>query len=493
MDYPDTLSLKILESTHPEYAAIAPIWQKIDDLAAGGNQLERKKAHYLKSRPGEEEDLYKLRLERFTYTNQLGGAIAQQVSKLSSGTLSVSNLPETDFWNQFREDTGGDRDERTLISDVFRTALKFRRAFLHADKPYSEIQPQTKGQEEELRLNPYLCLYNPLQVRNWGFNEQANEYEWLKIRQIATKTSPMQANQTKATWTLIDETHIARYEALVKLGKGGKIVEIVNERGEAVDSGDDAKIARTRWVPHGAGALPVVVFELPEDLWVTNQCYLKALEHLNLENSRYDTAMMVGYVQRTWKPVFQPDGDLDATYVDVDDEQFKTGNQYVLKGDFGFSEAAGSSIATVSSLLEEIRNYINDCIGMARASASRGAVEQSGISKKMDFVISELVLRAYGQLLCACYQDVLQLVGKLAGEANTEQYSVTGLDSFDVDSLETTMAIAAELRNVIELVPPTALKLFYAQLANLLVKNASAEQQQDIQAELDRIFGARQE
>lgn len=491
MDYPETLPLKTLELQHPTYTDVAPTLTKIDDLCAGGNRIERKKASYLKSRPGEDPDLYKIRLERFTYTNCLGGAIAQQVSKLASGVLTLSGIPEDDqFWAQFRENTGGRRDEKTLLSEAFRTLLKFRYCYLHVDKPYTEIQPKNKQQEELLQLNPYACLYTPLEVINWGEDTQKNQLKWVKVRQIGAETNPLKPAQTKACWTFVDETHIAKYEAIVKLNKHGQIAEILDAEGKSVDSGEDAKVTRTRFLAHGVGKLPVIRLELPQDLWVTDQVYLKALEHLNLENSRYDTAMMAGYVQRTWQPFRAPDTDLDNTFVDTE-EELQTGNQYVIKGQFGFEEAAGSSVRTVSELLEEIRDYVQDAIGSARASATKGAVEQSGISKKMNFVVQELILRAYGQILCAGYQDLLQLVGKVAGRssAEVESYSVTGLDSFDVDSLETAMAIAVELQNIAEYIPPTALKLFYQQLANLLVKNASAEQQSQINEELEKAFG----
>lgn len=493
LDYPEFLPLKTLELQHPDYSKISPTLAKIDDLTAGGHQIEQKKSCYLKSRPGEDPELYKIRLERFTYTNVLGGAIAQQVSKLASGVLTIAGLPEQDkFWAKFREDTGGQRDEKTLLSDVFRASLKFQRVFLHVDKPYTEVQPQTKQQEELLDLNPYVCIYNRLQVINWEEKDRGTGLEWIKVRQSCVKSeNPLKPALTKVSWTFIDATHTARYEAFVKFGKNGQIVDILDSNGDEIDTGEEAKIPRSRYVPHGVGELPVIMVEIPLDLWVTDQVYLKGLEHLNLENSRYDTAMMAGYVQRTWQPFQKPDTDLDATF--VDDEQMETGNQYVIKGSFAFNEASGSSIRTVSDLLEEIRNYVQDAIGSARASATKGAVEQSGVSKKMNFVIQELVLRAYGQILCAAYQDLLQLVGKVAGRLpkETQSYSVSGLDSFDIDSLEAIMAIAAELQSTIELIPPTALKLFYGQLANLLVKNTSAEQQAAISQELDLIFGGK--
>lgn len=489
MDFPDSLSLKALETQHPDYVAIAPTLKKIDDLTAGGHQLEAKKTLYLKPRPGEEADLYKLRLEKFTYTNILGLAIAQQASKLSGGDITISGLePHQDFWSWFREHTNRKgRSERDLISDSFRKGLKFKVCYWHVEQPYSEIQPVTRQHEEMLGIKPYVCCYSPLEVINWDDDDSG--LQWIKVRQLAVKPRPFGKALTVATWTFITDTHTAKYQALVKLNKMGAIAEIVDEKGEPLGSGEDAAIPLTRLVAHGVGKLPVLKLEIPDDLWVTNQAYLKAMEYLRLENSRSDTAEMVGYVQRTWEPHVTPDTDLDHTFVDAP-EDLKTGNQYVIKGRFAFNEASGASLASVGSVLQEIRDTIQDMIGMARSSATKGAVEQSGISKKLDYVVQELILKAYGAIVCDRYQDLLQLVGRVAGfpPGECEAISVTGLNSFDVDSLETLLAIATEAQMILPNLPPTVVKLFYGQLSNLLIKNTSAGQQQEIQKELDKIF-----
>lgn len=489
MDFPKSLSLKALETQHPDYAAIKATLTKIDDLTAGGHQLEAKKTQYLKPRPGEETDLYKLRLEKFTYTNILGLAIAQQTSKLSGGDLTISGLePREKFWSWFREHTNPKgRSEKDLISDSFRQGLKFKTCYWHVEKPYSDLQPATKQHEEMMGLTPYVCIYSPLEVINWDEGDRG--LQWIKVRQLAVKPSPFDKPLTKATWTFVTDAHTAKYEALVKLNQKGAIAEIVDEKGEPIGSGEDAAIPLMRLVTHGVGQLPVLKLEIPDDLWVTNQAYLKAMEHLRLENSRSDTAEMVGYVQRTYKPVQSPDTDLDHTFVDSV-EDIKSGNQYIIKGDFAFNEASGASLASVGGVLQEIRDTIQDMIGMARASATKGAVEQSGISKKLDYVVQELILKAYGAIVCDRYQDLLQMVGRVAGfpAAEVEAISVTGLNSFDVDSLDTLLAIALELQMVLRNLPPTVVKLFYQQLSNLLVKNASAEQQQEISKELDKVF-----
>jgi hypothetical protein len=486
LDYPSSLPLKVLERTHPMYQVTAPALTTIDDLVAGGYQIEARKNKYLKARPGEDPKLYEIRLERFTYTNILGDAIAKQVAKLGTGSINLSGV-ENPFWEEFREkNSPKGRDEKDLITESFRIAMQFGRCYWHVDKPIYDGELVNRLQEELAGIRPYVCVYSPLEVILW--HEEEDGLKWLKTRQVETKPNPFGETLSQVCWTFIDDTYVAKYEAYVKLNKKGGIEEILNKDGEVIGSGEDAKVQIERSpTPHGLGKIPVICLDLPHDLWLTNQAYLKALEHLNLENSRYDTAMMAGYVQRTYRPYTTPDSDLDSTFVDAEDE-VKSSNAHILRVDsFSFNEATGSSIASVSTVMEECRRTINEMVGLARASATQEAVQQSGVSKKMDFVIQELILRSYGQILCTAYQDLLQLVGKAAG-LDTENLSVTGLNSFDVDSLESTLAIAVELEAVIMNLPPTALKLFYQQFASLLVPNASADQQAEIKDEIEEVF-----
>ena len=487
-DFPDSLPIKTLQACHPDYTARMAALQCIDDLCVGGHQIEAKKRQYLKKRPGEDPKLYEIRLDRFTYTNVLGQAISQQVSKLKSGSLSVNAVDYDEaFWQQFREDTNRDgRDEDTLLSEVLRCGLKFQQVYLQVDKPAIAVQPQNKAQEEALGIRPYVLLYDARHAINYG-------PEWVKFRQFNVVSDPLAVPVHQATWKFVTDEAIAVYQAFVRFNAEGKIVAILDDQGNEKESVDPEKtlIKRSRLVLHGLGRMPVVRCDIPDDLWATNQCYLKALEHLNLENSRYDTSMMSGYVQRTYEPFRQPDNDLGETFVDAEDE-IDTGNAFIVKGSFGFSEATGSAVKTVSEHLQELRSDIRDIIGLGgNASATREAVQQSGTSKKMDFVIQEMILRSYGSILTATYQDLLQMVGAMAGHdrGRLDEISCSGFDSFDVDSLDSAIEVSELISTFEDRLPPTALKLWWQSVSLLLARNANADQRQAIADEIERIFG----
>lgn len=487
MSYPQSLSLSYLESQHESYKDWLSTWIKIHHLVEGGHLLEKNKEAYLPKRAGEEDSIYQTRISKFTYYNLLGSAIQQQSSKLAAGSYSISNV-ESNFWNSFREniDLRG-RSERDLIGRLFRTALQFGSCYIQVDKPKVAVRPINKLQERELGIRPYLVLYTPMDVIDW---EEANgSLSMVKIRQVSTYRASIFATPVpKVTWTIITPEYVLKYAALVTLSKDGRILEILDANGKGTPVTEETAIAIETGILHGMGAMPIRKFELPSDLYVGNQAYLKAFEHLNLDNIKYDSASLATYIQRVYKPYRTPDAQLDQTYTEESsEEQILSGNPYILRAEsFSFEEMSGSALTVLENILEKLENQVRDLVALGGLSADKRAIEQSGVSKKLDMALQELVLRAYGALIIDFYQDVLQLVAKAAGM--TEEISVTGFDHFELDSLDDLLSIAAQIQSLERLLPPTARKLFSRQLSSQLIKSASAEEQQQMNEEIEQNF-----
>lgn len=498
MDYPELAKLEDLETTHSHYDILAPIYRKIDDLARGGHAIEAKKSLYVVRRPTEDEELYKLRLAKFAYTNVMGAAIRQQATKLETGTVNFSGIPQRHdkFFSKFRESTDGSgRSERELLSLIFRKSVQFGAIYALVEKPYTEVKPKNSLQEEQLGASPYVVTFTPVEVINWSQGRAG--LEWIKVRQIDQVTSQLGKTIDRATWTIIDSKSIVKYQHLVKLNGEGKVEGLLDSNGEDINPfPGPITIPRVRLVEHGRGEIPVVKLQLPDDLWSCNQAYLKASEHLNVENAWIDTAVMAGYVQRVFTPTDpKPDSDIHQTFEDDSPEDIVSDNAHVLIGKgFAFSEVQGSSLQTISeSVLDKLERQIRDIICINGASATKDALQQSGVSKSMDFTNEESTLQAYGRIICDFYQDVLQQVAIALGmkPGERETLSVTGLDSFSLDTLESTLENAKELQGIEPLIAPTALKLFYIKLQGLMNKNQSAEQKALIEAETEKIWANR--
>jgi hypothetical protein len=480
MIYPSSLKFSTLEYSHPDYLAQLKTLEEIDTLTSGGYKLKSKIENYLPRRPGEDEETYKHRIAKFTYLNILGASINEQVHKLANGELVVSNLPTSDIISKFRENTDRHkRNEKALLSFILREILKFKKIYIHVDKPASEVRPLNRAQEEILNVVPYTVAYSTSQVINWG--EKEGELQWIKIKQIiSVNDSPLQPNGYKVRYTIIDKEYVAKYEATISLNKTGAI-DLIN--GE--DANEDSLIyIASEPVYHGFNEVPVVKVEIPEESWVADQAASKALEHLRIDCAKYDLLTMA-YFQRTYKKIDRPDDDLSITTTD-DEGVIPTGLQHVLELDkFEWNEPKGYILPHLMQSLEQIEGQVRDLVfSGGSASLTKSVVSQSGESKKVDYYKQEVLLKAYGELLCSAYQSILRLVSKSLGFEELD-ISVTGLNSFNNSSLEDEISILTSL-NSVDLnklkgqLPEEAFNLIYTNLISKLIGNTSIEQKEAI-------------
>ncbi|BAU12874.1 hypothetical protein LEP3755_34070 [Leptolyngbya sp. NIES-3755] len=487
MNYPDRLKLIYLESEHPEYTASKDLYVQLTHLTQGGVLLEQNKERYLPKRAGETDEIYKTRLNKFTYTNVTSSALTQQVTKLSSGAYTINGLEANQsFWTSFREDVNcNGLSELQLLQKLFRDALVYKKLFVHVDKPRTTVQPRNKLEEERLNIRPYLTIYSACEVIDWVENN--NALQMVKVKQFSQHRETLLSPPIdKVTYTIITAEMILRYSALVRLVKG-KIVALLDTEGKELSLVDEDTSIQIDYPPilHRFGTLPVFKFELPDELWAGNQIYLKAKEHLVLDNVRFDMASMA-YVQRILTPQITPESDLTQTY--TEGETILSGNPFILKAaDFKFAELKGDVLNTLTSLLADLEAQVKDTLSLGGMSADKRAIEQSGVSKKLDFALQELVLRSYGSLLLDFYQNVLQAVGKATGQSNesVSSISASGFTSFDLDNADELIVKALDLLRLQNFLTPTTFRLFAQQLNRALVPNASAEEQALIDKDLE--------
>jgi hypothetical protein len=483
-DYPETMTLDELQAPSNYYKCMEKVWDQIDDLVVGGHQIKSKAKEYLVPRLYESQTEYNLRVKKFTYANILGMAIQEQVSKLNLGSLVVSHDGDDDFWGNFLSNVDGkDTHDSDFISLVFRTLLKFSEVFVRVDNPVTSEDVVIQAQADQLGIRSFISLIDPRTVLSYDDGSTNND-PWIKIRtykEVQTRQSSDKFYE--ATWVFIDSEQVAQYKAI------GKFLN--NKFVYSDDQGLPRAVNLTTRVLHNFGSFPVVRFDVKEDLWLVNQAYLLQLEHLNMHNSKYDTSVMIGYVQRHYKPVInnKPDLDLDYTYTASEPEKPKivSGNPYILEVDsFNFSEAQGTSITVVSVELDKLENKIRDVVGLSGLSASKGAVEQSGVSKMFDTVVQEILLREYGKILTQQFTKVLKLVAK--GSNVADSVYATGLNNFNLNSLVELAEIAVLIEPLESKIAPTALKIFYSYLQSLLATNSDPKQEAEIQKETEEIW-----
>jgi hypothetical protein len=175
--------------------------------------------------------------------------------------------------------------------------------------------------------------------------------------------------------------------------------------------------------------------KVTEGLWLMNKAALLQLEHFNKSNA-LSWALTMG---------------LFAMPVVYSDNEFKqvVGETYYLQlgqnDRFGWAEPDGKVYQIAADNLDQLKDEIyRVCYLMSQAGDASGAgARQSGLSKQLDFVATEEVLRAYGAVV---KETITQVLGAVAAARQDEvSIDVTGLDDFDIDEFGTELDDAKNL------------------------------------------------
>lgn len=483
---PEKLTLKDLERSHPVRTAYLDTFVTISDLREGYTALKRKVTKYLPIRPGEDQDIYRLRIKKFTYTPVMTTAIREFVAKLVSSSLHISGATGS-FWGEFRTSLdGAGQDELDLLTEVFTTLLYYGKCYLAVDSTVPATLPRSLA--EDTQVKPFLRVYSPLDVLNEG-------KDWYLTRTVTYNNSPTEDATAISRWTYFTPEEIAVYETEVQLGygevgetlvarakSGGRWYQVAT-RSATVEKHPDS-------VVHNLGECPMVCLELPSELWVAHTVMSKQLQYIRIESSWDNAGDIAGTVQRVFTPTPpSPVDDPSKLYVEPDYSQLQSSNAHILIGNkFAFVESTGGAITNLTSQLETIKTQINDLVSMGykTSSDSGRANNQSGVSKQTDMTLLEDSMRSFGKKVANLYERALKLVSRWAGL--NEDISVQGLDTYSVNSLEEVVTTTVSLQPLLPQLPPTVAKLWFAKLSSLMTGTVSQEDQAKIEEELEEIF-----
>ena len=479
MEYPNTLTFKQLQAADSDHAGHKSFLYDIEVLHKGGRYIEAEKHRFLNKRLDEDADIYKIRLERFVYTNLLSAIVTKILGRFSTGEIFVSGLSDSfaDDWSRFRECVDGHgRSDLLFLAEIFKSLLLYQDCYVQIDKPVIEAQPVNRAQEREMGLNSAcLVLYRPSELLSCGDG-------WYKFAVLTKVCNPLGGSYHRATWRFVDSSYVVEYSALVEICDG-KIAWLVDAEGERIKPvNGDTEISATKFIEHGFSSAPIACLKIPDDKYAAGQAYLKLKQYLNIENGVTDTALSAGYVQRVITPVQTKEDD----YAVIDESSFKSDNAHVIRAQsFKFEEIAGTSIEKNLNFLDKIEAQIERLVCISAGSTTREALVQAAASKKMDVNDFELFLRSYGALLARFYQDILKLVAEAIGDtAAALNLSVSGLDGFDLDHLEDDIANALAIEPIKGSLSPIALGRFYNRISQGLNRNSSAEEQAEIASDI---------
>ena len=111
---------------------------------------------------------------------------------------------------------------------------------------------------------------------------------------------------------------------------------------------------------------------------------------------------------------------------------------------FGWTEPDGKVYQIAAENLTRLKDEIyRVCYLMSQASMSSGDLRASGLSKQMDFSITQEVLRAYGDVVKETMKQVLRAVAEARQDGIA--IDVSGMDEFDIGDFSNELDDAKKL------------------------------------------------
>jgi hypothetical protein len=220
-----------LDRTHQNYDILTPKWDDLYNCYIGGGAIQNApNDKYLIKRANEPSKKYAIRKREAIYYNK-----CFQVVSIFQGYIwhrePIRILPKQ--LEDFKNNVDG---KGTSVNKFFSFITKMAQVFgvyyvlvdYSVNPDISEIDKQSKEDEERLGLRPYFCSIDPRDILNW--KEGVSGLEWVVIREIKTiEKTPFLPPTRRVQYRLItpDKQYIYYYE---KDDKDNDVAVLLDER-----------------------------------------------------------------------------------------------------------------------------------------------------------------------------------------------------------------------------------------------------------------------
>lgn len=454
-------------------------WNLIDDLYCGGYQMERNARRYLTKYVGEHPDRYNERCDNASYINYLGQIVDQFVANVFSQELSVTPAADSndestpgeepekpEFYIEFEADADmcGTSFEK-IIRKVFTTSILKKRALLAIDTPNLEAQdgdeeyeevgappddqapyPINRSEEESMGTDRAYAFEIPIEyLYDWKLTGPS-QFEWAVLGKCITKRggpgTPMDTlvEQFKV-WTMVDG--FASWE----------IWETEPFNKDKRPSPKDPLILR-RSGTTTFRAIPLMLLEVPDGLWVGNKLGGMALEHFRrrsalvaAENRSLFAIPYITLGEEIGAPgyntseVQQNPGRAE----DGPQEALRKKGWMLLGKDDGihFAEPTGQAYEIIHKELDALVNEmfrVTHQMSSSVASTNHG-VYRSGKSKVEDRNAMEIVLSAYGSIVRAFVKRTFDFISTVRNDNII--WTAHGLTTYELEDRDLLIKEAA--------------------------------------------------
>ena len=457
--------MKAIEREHPEYVARKAMWEQYGDLYTGGEQFKARAGNYLVRRQKEPADVYWERLSRVFYENYMGSIIDWYAATLFRREPVVAiegpNEVGRGFFNDFIEDCDL---KGTNFTDFFRktfvNTLINGSSYVLVDFPHSEQQAANRAEEDLLGASrAYLVNYTPEDIINWGKGSYGN-FDWVVIRTNHWKHESAESDPFVETrWMYLDRTTFQIYQKRDHAGK--------EQHPSLVAEG-----------LHGFAKLnkvPLLDLRISDGMWLMNKAGSLQMEHFNKSNA-LSWALTMGlfatpviYSDREWNQIVG-----ESYYIQLSPQDR-----------FGWAEPEGRVYQIASDNLNRLKEEIYRVCYLLSQAGQAGSRPISGLSKQMDFAITQEVLRAYGDAVKDLMRRTLTAI-QAAREDNLSVH-VSGLDEFDIGDFSAAIDEASKLL-ALGIESQTLKKQIYKNLVFQYLSDESQQVKDSISLEIDALF-----
>lgn len=457
--------MKRILTERTEYQREEPARLRYRDLYSGGEAFLSRVSDYLPRRYSEPEEIYRERLERAYYENYAGSIIDWYATTLFRREPLLiyegGHLKARDFYNAFTEDC--DRTGSSL-SDFFRRQLTETlvagRAYIGIDFPRAPRAAQNRAEEEALGVSrAYLTAHSASSLVNWERDERG-EFEWAVLRTARAVASDGVGGGTRKVvrYQHFDRQTFQTYEETGGNGKD-KGLRLVDEGLHGLAS---------------VGKVPLVEMTATDGMWLMQKAATLQLEHFSKSNA-LSWAITNGLFAM---PVIYTDKEIEGNL----------GEGYYLRlgsqDRFGWSEPEGRIFELALRNIERLKDEIyRVCYLLSQAGGSMSKDSAlTGLSKQRDFVITQEVLRGYGDLVKDTMKKVLRLIAGARGDEIG--VDVAGLDEFDIGDFQGELEEAERILRL-GIASPTLKTQVFKKLAMKYLCDVRQEVKDKIAQEID--------
>ncbi len=498
--YPQSASVKKLNLRHPEYELLWEMWEQIGTMYQGAVAMKgavAKSGQFLIKMPKELPEVFSVRQERFSYKNLLGNVIGWYMSALFKQPPQLIKrvddvtgpdalkVPKNvaDFCAAFERncDRAG-LEFNDFMRRVSECCLLFRHAYVLVDLPttsndspadvpaLSLLEQQSQG-----LLNPFLKIYPPLSVLNWGTDDYGN-LDWIKIYLRTCEQDFLSEPKLIDWWYIFDREVVALYRRDIPSGSEGAVALPMTGANEmaTLEPGYPRQHAMS-----DQGRVPIRKVSLPEGLHLSARVFLPLINHLNQDNALDFNLMQCNIEQLVIEDGSNGSYEEPTTITPVGYHHMPNGGKIYFLAPSGIAHEASQK--RLDNLEEGIYKtcYLTD---QGRTNKSTPAA-QSGLSKQMDKTPSRDALSGIGDVIRPAQQAIYADVLKIAGYEDIEP-DVRGFDFADKAGAEEMTIL--EQSTVIEVNSETYEREVGKKAVRMVLADANTEILDVIDEEIDK-------